>query len=75
MILMQIVVNCHDEMDHVRFGSFASFWPCADHFRSPPTNGHSQGALACLKGANERTRFRGRGWRRGRAITSAAVTL
>jgi hypothetical protein len=23
----------------------------------------------------ERTRFRGRGWRRGRAITSAAVTL
>jgi len=24
---------------------------------------------------NERTRFRGRGWRRGRAITSAAVTL
>jgi hypothetical protein len=20
MILMQIVVNCHDEMDHVRFG-------------------------------------------------------
>src|SRR5271156_4015006 len=25
--------------------------------------------------ANERTRFRGRGWRRGRATTSAAVTL
>jgi hypothetical protein len=24
MILMQIVVNYHDEMDHVRFGSFAS---------------------------------------------------
>src|SRR5258705_5620089 len=27
------------------------------------------------KSANERTRFPGRGWRRGRAITSAAVTL
>jgi hypothetical protein len=36
----------------VRVGSIASFWPWHDHFRSTPTNGHSQGALACLKSAN-----------------------
>jgi hypothetical protein len=35
----------------VRFGSFASIWRCADHFRSATINGHSQGASACLKGA------------------------
>jgi hypothetical protein len=29
----------------------------------------------CPFRVNERTRFRGKGWRRGRAITSAAVTL
>jgi hypothetical protein len=36
---------------HVAYGSFASFWPRIDHFRSTPINGHAQGSSACLKGA------------------------
>ena len=31
-------------------GQKASFWPCADHFRSSPNSGHSQRPSACLKG-------------------------
>jgi len=56
-----------------RNGSKAPFWPSADHFRSTPITGHIQSRLACLKGARERTRSAGGAWRRGRAITSAAV--
>src|ERR1039458_9663427 len=33
-------------------GSKASFWPCADYFRSSAGNGHSRGRPACLKCAN-----------------------
>ena len=40
-----------------------------------PKNGHRRLDPLLPKSATERTRFRGRGWRRGRAITSAAVTL
>jgi hypothetical protein len=36
----------------VGFGSIASFWLCADDFRSTPMNRHSQCPPACLKGAN-----------------------
>ena len=43
--------------------------------RFAPLNRHRQLEGLRPKSANERTRFRGRGWRRGRAITSAAVTL
>ena len=43
--------------------------------RFTPESRSPLGRPACPKSANERTRFRGRGWRRGRAITSAAVTL
>ena len=32
-------------------GSIASFWLCAEHFRSSPDNGHCQKLSACLKGA------------------------
>src|SRR5882672_2725983 len=37
--------------------------------------GLESGVAPIPESATERTRFRGRGWRRGRAITSAAVTL
>ena len=45
--------------------------------RCPPEAHHRLKSDIALgpESANERTRFRGRGWRRGRATTSAAVTL
>jgi hypothetical protein len=36
---------------NVCFGSFASFWPCADDFRSSPISGQGLSRSACLKGA------------------------
>lgn len=36
----------------VRNGSFTSVWPDDGDFRIIPVNGHSQGRLACLKGAS-----------------------
>ena len=43
--------------------------------RSTPMNGHRQTGPTGPFRAKERTRSGGRGWRRGRAITSAAVTI
>src|SRR5467141_1391432 len=40
-----------ENLAHVRRGSIASFWPCADHFRSTPINRHARSRPACLKGA------------------------
>jgi hypothetical protein len=42
--------SCNARPDHTS-GSFASFWPPADHFRSSPGNGHPQSRSACLKRA------------------------
>ena len=45
-----------DRRAHMRspWWSFASFWPPADHFRSPPINRHAQVLWVCLKRANRR---------------------
>ena len=37
---------------HVRNGSIASFWPCAEQFWSSSDNGHCQKRSACFKGAS-----------------------
>jgi hypothetical protein len=55
--------------------TFATETRCPRDFRFSPDSDHIEDAPTRLKSAKERTRFRGRGWRRGRAITSAAVTL
>jgi hypothetical protein len=36
---------------HISTLPFASFWLCAEHFRSSPDNGHCQKRSACLKRA------------------------
>jgi hypothetical protein len=36
-------------MPNDRFGSIASLWPRAEHFRSSPDNGHRERWSACLK--------------------------
>jgi hypothetical protein len=41
-------------------GPIASFWLCADDFRSTPMNRHSQCPPACLKGVNTGSRTRSR---------------
>ena len=48
---------------------------CDLNVRLSPDSGGIADVELGPKRASERTRFRGRGWRRGRAITSAAVTL
>ncbi len=45
-----------DPVAEVRLGSFASFGSSGDYLRSSPGNGHRQGRLPCLKGANRRKR-------------------
>src|SRR5450759_2140696 len=41
-------------MPGVSYGSIASFWRPASHFRSSPINGHQQTCPACLKSARSR---------------------
>src|SRR6266446_6127583 len=36
----------------VRYGSIATFWRSADHFRYSPISRHSRSRLICLKGAD-----------------------
>jgi len=43
---------------HIPTLPIASFWLCADDFRSTPMNRHSQCPPACLKGANRRLMHR-----------------
>src|SRR5216684_2964734 len=45
--------SAHSWLVHVftQPGSIATFWPCANHFRSCPTSGRFGAAPACLKGA------------------------
>ena len=56
-------------------GSFSDIHARCRKVRFTPKNRHRRPDPLLPKSASERTRFRGRGWRRGRAITSAAVTL
>ena len=60
---------------NVRRGSKADFEPRNHQVRIDPGNGHLQPGRLRPKSANERTRSAGGTWRRGRAITSAAVTI
>ena len=60
---------------HPQTFTFATFLPPANHFRSSHSSGHRRTGPACLKGAIERTRSRGRQLRRGRALASTAVTI
>jgi hypothetical protein len=48
------LIRARDKLDIDRFGSIASVWLRAGHFRSSTNNGHHQTALVCLKGANRR---------------------
>src|SRR5467141_1065983 len=55
--------SAHSWLVHVftQPGSIATFWPCANHFRSCPTSGRFGAAPACLKRAKDRDRGEPRG--------------
>jgi hypothetical protein len=59
----------------VRSGSFSTELGCLRHVRYSPDSDRIADIAGGPVRAKERTRSRGRGWRRSRAITSAAVTI
>ena len=60
---------------HVGWRSDSDLPVPKSNFRFAPKSGLKADVRPCPISAKERTRSRGRGWRRGRAITSAAVTI